>query len=340
MRRVGVLGWIVAAACGRAKDPGPATPPSDAARVHVERDAEPRAESARALVLTDGKLLRLARDGSTEPVVDAAGSAWCDVDEDHRVVWLVSTREVSAYDSRNGKLHPIARGFAVPPAPEWNFAWQVHHQPPDAPISMQTAGNADGLEHCVALAITIGPKPRAGGEVIADGDRVWYCFDDPGESEKLDEDAAPLKRGYDRAELVDAAFLVELDARRESEGPRERPTLVAPPAPTPKVDPNACEEEPNCGSVDYVGGSRVWWVVTSNARGDFYHETRALYDAKTSEFWDPLTDARSETPVGGGENVLMHTSPDGTWALYGDKILSLDDAKVLGTFAGSVCGFE
>ena len=205
----------------------------------------------------------------------------------------------------------------------------------------QTAGNADGYEHCVALTLEVGPKPRVGGDVIADGDRVWYCFENPGDDDpELDADSASLKRGYDRARLVDDAFLVALDARRESEGPRVRPELAIPRAPTPSVDPSKCEEDPTCGSAEYVGGSRVWWVITSNARGDFYHETRALYDANTSEFWDPLTDARSPTPVGGGENVVIHVSPDGTWALYGDKILSLDDATVLGTFAGAVCGFE
>ena len=57
-------------------------------------------------------------------------------------------------------------------------------------------------------------------------------------------------------------------------------------------------------------------------------------------YWDPITDKRQAEVGDGEEGLQIHASPDGKWALSGDKVLSLDDAKAIGTYAGAFCGWE
>ena len=80
--------------------------------------------------------------------------------------------------------------------------------------------------------------------------------------------------------------------------------------------------------------------MTANSRGDFFHETKELYDAKSKSYWNLSSGKRHHEPAEEEDSTPLEVSPDGKWGLYADKIVSLDEAKAIGTFAGSFCGWE
>jgi hypothetical protein len=66
-----------------------------------------------------------------------------------------------------------------------------------------------------------------------------------------------------------------------------------------------------------------------------------LYDTIDKKFWDPATDTRRPKPADSADEFAkVHVSPDGTWGVFGNAILSLDRAEKTGTFAGTFCGWE
>jgi len=297
--------------------------------------------TSRALVLADGELRKLAPGGTTEVVTAVPGVVGCDFDEDHGVVWLASARDLAAYDLSDGKVHPVTKGAVVVDDGD-GLIWRVRHSSAPSPFPREVAGNADGLEHCVALVVDVDPRPSVGGMVVAEGDREFSCFVSDAEGDivegKLDVDEAPRKKGYDRATLVDSKFLVALATRRTIFPPE--PAAPAPPAPKVKVDVDRCTEDAeSCGRAEYVGGQRLWWIVVGNSRGDFFHEQRLLYDATTRTWWDPVHDRRESKPGEGDEGVALHASPDRSWGLIEGKILSLEDAAITGRWSGSFCGW-
>jgi hypothetical protein len=58
----------------------------------------------------------------------------------------------------------------------------------------------------------------------------------------------------------------------------------APPKKKPAVDKKRCEEASTCGELTAIPGSPLWLVQTANSRGDYYHETRNLWDPATGEY--------------------------------------------------------
>jgi hypothetical protein len=70
------------------------------------------------------------------------------------------------------------------------------------------------------------------------------------------------------------------------------------PARKPTVDPSQCEDPSSCGALTAIPGSPLWLVQTANSRGDYYHETRELWDAATGEYIrrDGARLVRSKTP--------------------------------------------
>jgi hypothetical protein len=99
-----------------------------------------------------------------------------------------------------------------------------------------------------------------------------------------------------------------------------------PPVPTkapksPKVPTAQCSEEPgDCGKLTAIPGSSLWLVTTANSRGDFYSETRELYDPATGEFvrFTGTALERSKTPVGEGADWQdLRISPSGTFTALG-----------------------
>lgn len=358
--RLALVSLLLAIACTReaAQDPPPpareAAPPSPPEPAIVaaptsEADEEPappprpqpRAPSTtRALVLVDGALQRLAPDGRTEPIAAVPDMLGCDLDDERNVVWLASARDLSVYDLDDGTLHRITKGASVLEEGD-ALIWRVQRSDPSSPLPVVLAGNADGLADCVALVLELGDKPVVHGTIVAEGDREPYCFAEDADggivAGKLDAEAAARKRGYDRAKLVDAPYLVALAARAALPRPVEP---ASPPSPHVKVDVDRCTEEAEaCGRAEYVGGERLWWIVVGNSRGDFFHEERLLYDAKRQKWWDPITDRRASRAGEGREGVELFASPDRRWGLVEGRVLSLDDAMTTAEWSGNFCGW-
>ncbi len=339
-------------------DPSEAKPSAakpGAAKPGSEPEPEPETPAAkpteisgtRALVLTDKGLQRLSPSGATE-LLAATTATECDTDDEHDVVWLVSATEISAYDRRDKKVHTVANlPASSKPADGGPLSWQVHRPAPGVPFPFVAAGNVDGLEVCVALAVVVSKTPSVSGAIVAEGDREVYCFEDDGEEvdfdkRKLNPDESATKTAYDQARVTDSGFLVALHERHVKDGARKRASLKPPAAPTVTVDPTRCDASPDdCGTATYLGGQRLWSVITDNSRGDFYHETTQLYDGKTATFWNPLTDVRApKAPADPGESSTLDVSPDGRWGVVGAKIVATADAKVTGEFNGALCGWE
>ncbi len=294
----------------------------------------------RALVLADDTLLRMAPSGRTEPVVSAIGWTECRVDESYGVTWLASDTELAFYDPKEERVTKVATGIARPEP--GIMVWRVQHRMDAAPFPFPSAGTADGLEDCVALVVDM-DAAQIGGAAVSEGDRDWYCFveDTIGSDEpKLVDEQLAVKAAYDKAELVGKEALVALEARRKKDGSLTRPrTSIRPTAPEVTVEQSPCEEG-GCGAATYLGGGRLWKVVTSNSRGDFFHEGWQIYDTKTKTWWDLATDEHTDQPSQDGESGRMNVSPDGSWAVFGGKVLSLSDATLLGTITGEFCGWE
>jgi hypothetical protein len=295
----------------------------------------------RALVLQDGALAKMGADGKTERIVAAPGVTECELDRVHHVVWLISDAQISAYDPDDAAVHPVV---AVPSVPEdaRDLTWRVRYVDDDPAYPRATAGNADGLDDCAALVLGVDDPPSLGGATVAEGDRVVYCTDDDEDSD-ADVPNAQTRAEisvYNEAKLVDPQFVSALRTRRSTRPVRARPRLEAPPAPKVAVDASNCIDSPeDCGEATYLGG-RLWSVVTANDRGDFFYEDTQLYDAETQSFWNPDNDTRTPEPVAEHDVGSFPVSPDGRWALYGEKILSLQHATVVGSYGGSFCGWE
>ena len=318
------------------------------AKTETEPEIDDASASARpvtpgdAAIILDGKgLARLTKDGKTEVVV-AAKYEECDVDDVFRVVWLASETELAVYDQVEQRLTKVATSVAVP-EDLGHHSWRVQLRDDDGRIR-PLAGTANGRDDCVALVLELGSKIEIGSGTVSEGDRDWYCFDEDtlaSDHPVLVDEAKALAAHYDRAKLVNAEVLAALDKRRKSKGskPFERPP--PPPPPVVKVDDSECKADPeDCGTLQYAGGGRLWWVTTENDSGDFYYETKQLYDATTKRWWVPEEDRRTtEIPRGESDGSLLDPSPDGTWGLFGDKIVTLTEPAVTGKYVGTFCGW-
>jgi len=300
-------------------------------------------KDAAAIILDDTGLQRLTRDGA-KTLIAANAYDECDVDETHHVVWLASETELAYYDQAKGKLVKAAT-FTKAPEPLDTLSWRVQWRETDG-FARDVAGTADGLNDCVALVLELGKTVTLGGGTVSEGDRDWYCFEDEtigDDKPVLLEEPKKLAAHYDQAKLVAKAELAALAKRRTTKVGKttERPTPPAPPV--VKVDKSGCLDYPDaCGTVSYAGGERLWWVTTANDRGDFFYETRQLYDAKTKRWWIPEKDTWTKTPPSDEDSTgdLLEPSPDRTWGLFGDKLVTLTQPKVTGAYAGAFCGWE
>ena len=350
MRLVVVLGLLCIPACEASKEAGEAEKPKAAEKLESKVDApsdakpetkpetKPNLSTTRAIILADDALRRMTPSGKLERIVDATGYESCQVDRHHRVTWLAADTELGVYDPEDGRVQKI-----VVDIPGGGRNWQVEFKAPDVSYPITAAGSAKEGTCNVGVVVRLGDQPRVRGGLIAEQD--WLCYDD---SEKLPAEDEKRKKAIDEAKLVGKEILVALEARRTKLGLSRRVQLKPPgPAPRVEVDKGRCEEEDeedpfgdNCGAATYFGGGRLWSVTTDNGRGDLFHVTKQLYDTKTKTWWDPATDARTAQPGDGEEGRSFEVSPDGTWAILGDKVLSLTEAKVTGELPGTFCGWE
>jgi hypothetical protein len=262
MGRIGVLAGVMAACSGAH---GPAV---------VDRAGEParqgaRPEADRAYVVDRAGLVEVDPATGAATVI-ARGDGWCSVDARAGVVWFVADTGLSAFDLRTRKVSLVVRGDLdqIQPIIDWGD---------------QRVGGETALGYAIGLEIAMTEKPAATAVVGCEGDAAIMCFED--DLETMRPEIAERSRQAERLTLVDASAVAAL-ARRGVGRSLWSPARPAPARPAPpSVPPAGCNEVPeDCGVLRPVPGSALWLVTTQNSRGDYFHETRELWDPATREY--------------------------------------------------------
>lgn len=310
----------LAAACGGkappaakpdAPDPGaaakpaePAPPPPSAPVAALPGAGE------RAFIADETGLVEVSTAGGSQVV--APGAKWCSADARANAVWFTTDQGLHAFDLADRRTRLIAKGDFE--NLEIIAAW-----------GPQQLGGENKVGFAVGAALQLdGSKPAFAVAMGCDGDAAHQCFEEDLQT-PLPEIAAQQKRV---AALVvsDPAYVSQLAARGK-QGSLWTPPPVPPAMPKkkPTVNKKRCEEDAaTCGSLTAIPASPLWLVQTANSRGDFYHETRDLWDPATGEFLRrdgaklvrtktaPPTNIDAETSYAG-----MRVSPAGALSLSG-----------------------
>jgi hypothetical protein len=280
------LAIAVCAACGHAQAPaGPehdldvdrATPTAidagagsgaPAATTHVPALA---GDGPHAFVADATGLIEVAPTGKTQ-VIAAAKPGWCAVDARAQVVWFTGDDGLYAFDLDDRAVHKIVAG-------------QLDLDTVSIDWGNERLGGEDKLAYQAALGVRMtATPPKVSSELGCDGDEADYCYDAGGKN--LRSDLVDRLHRLDALALVDGAYVASL-ATRGKDRSLWTPPPVPPAAPShkPKLDRKACEEDASrCGQLIAIPGSALWLVITANSRGDFYHETRELWDPTSGEY--------------------------------------------------------
>jgi hypothetical protein len=114
-----------------------------------------------------------------------------------------------------------------------------------------------------------------------DGDRAVYCFD---EQHKPSPSVVAL-RALVKQLPIDQTYVAVLAKRGESRSLWTPPPVPPKPPPPPALDRGKCTADKEaCGQLTAIPGSPLWLVVTANSRGDYYHESRELWDPAAKAF--------------------------------------------------------
>ncbi|MBA3547341.1 MAG: hypothetical protein H0T76_12715 [Nannocystis sp.] len=227
-------------------------------------------EGERAFVADDIGLVEVALTGGSQ-VIAPDSVSWCGVDARAQVVWFVTQRGLHAFDLVDRRTHAIIA--AELPEIAVIIDWGA-----------EKLGGEDPLAFDVGAAIGMTSAPAIKTVMGCEGDREVYCFEEDGttptaEVKKSQQRAAALK-------LVDPVYVAAI-AGRGATGSLWAPPPVPPTMPTrkPVVPRKQCSEEPGeCGSLTAIPSSPLWLVETGNSRGDYYHQSRELWDPRTGEF--------------------------------------------------------
>ncbi|HUQ05679.1 MAG TPA: hypothetical protein VM261_24415 [Kofleriaceae bacterium] len=334
MRPCAVLIVVMAVACG-----GKGGTPSIG--------GDPRSPDADvAVVGTPRGLVEIGlATGKARALVPGANVSWCAVDDRARVVWFTTpegegdTFALHWYDVvAGGASHTAFRG-----APTGISEIIIDHG--DA----GRIGGSDRVSFFVGVRVDLGAAPAVGAELGCDGDAWFYCYES---SEDGNVDDAPLRPEHDELRrAVDALALVERDALAALVE-RSRGRALWPPAPPQPEESEAqqrvagvpdsrCPEEPDaCGRATPLAGTPYWLVVIDNARGDFFHETRSLYDPATKRFFradDPSV--RSPALIDGAAVEGLYVSPSGAGGAIGGRVVDFRRGVVWQSDDASACGW-
>jgi hypothetical protein len=295
------------------------------------RTGEPSPSPELAVVVTaDGVVAIDAKGERVLLVAPQTDVSWCRVDPHGRVLWL--------RHGEQGSLSLVDLESDAPPilvlerAPETVIIAYPGHE----------LGRPEAHEFQDAVVVHMDEPQRVEPALGCDGDQAYYCYDEiddlaAAEAKRLAEIRAMLEG----QPLLGRDALAEVYQRSTAPAPRQ-----APQSPEPElvrtVPREPCTEEPNdCGSAMRLPGTPYWLVVVANSRGDFFYETRQLYDPATSEFFDPRdAKARSPQPLAESGETFVPTwvSPSGKLALDHDALVSFERGTVASGFQ-QVCGF-
>lgn len=247
----------------------------------------------RAYVADATGLVEVSTAGGSQVVAPAA--SWCNVDARANVVWFVNAGGLQAFDLADRRTRTIIAGDLADL--EVIIDW-----------GEQQLGGESAVEFDIAAAVQMTDKPTIQIEMGCDGDRAAYCYEDDGET--LAPEAEELRRRVATLALADPAHVASL-ARRGKQGSLWSPPPMPPGEPKhkPALDRRRCTEDPSrCGELTALPGSPLWLVHTANSRGDYYHETRELWDPATGEYVrrDGARLVRSKRPAPAGAPGTDH----------------------------------
>ena len=281
MKRAAIV--AILAACG--SKPAPKGPEHDLdVATHEDVKPTPKADAVtklpaaipalagdgpHAFVADSSGLIEIAPDGKTQAIAPAR-PGWCSADARANVVWFTGDDGLYAFDLGDRRVHPIVHG-------------QLDLDTVAIEYDNEQLGGEDKLDYQVALAIHMTTPPTASSELGCDGDQADYCYEDDGKT--LRAELVEKQKKLDAAAIVDTSYVGGLVTRAKGRS-LWTPPPVPPVAPKkPKVAKKPCEETPgNCGALTAIPGSALWLVQTANSRGDFYHETRELWDPADGAF--------------------------------------------------------
>ncbi len=336
---------VVAAACSREKAPPQAgasgsqtgsAPLPGSASVAAATDAAPAKPADprdRAYVTDETGLVEV--DATGAHVLAKAGS-WCNVDARAQVVWFINDTGLQAFDLTDRTIHPVIAHTldahdktdtiigSLEPIIDWGH---------------EKLGGEDAVSFDVGVAVHMVGTPRLEMVMGCDGDRAVYCFD---EHHRPSKSVVALKKLVKDLPL-DAAYVSTLASRGDKRSLWSPPPVPPTPPAPPAFDHKSCTEDAErCGQLTAIPGSPLWLVVTGNSRGDYYHESRELWDPAARSFLriDESKLTRATDPL--GENAPefdgLRSSPTGLLSLHG---IVFDARSVLyapqGT--GHTCGF-
>jgi hypothetical protein len=241
-------------------------------------------DGERAFVSDATGLVEISTAGGSQVVAPAA--SWCAVDARASVVWFVDAGGLHAFDLADRRTRTIIKGDLgeVEVIIDWGE---------------QQLGGESTLAFDVGAAIRLADEtPAIEVEMGCEGDRATYCFEE--DLETPTAEVAKLQRFAGTLKLADPAYVATL-ASRGKQGSLWSPPPVPPATPKkkPRVDEEQCSEDPEtCGALTAIPASPLWLVQTANSRGDYYHETRTLWDPATGEYLrrDGARLVRSKTP--------------------------------------------
>jgi len=270
--------------------PTPAAKPIDAAVPSVDH----------AYVVDQSGLVEVSP--TTAQVIVPGDVSWCNADARANVVWYETVDGLFAFDLQTRASLPIIKGSLEEVAPiiDWGN---------------EQLGGENKLELRVGIAINMGSASLA-TELGCEGDAAVYCFEDDGKT-PTKELAAQQKLAKHLA-LVDPAAIARLAARGKARSLWTPPPVPPKPPKPPKIDKARCTEDPDaCGTLLAIPGSSLWLVTTANSRGDYFHETRELYDPASNELVKATSSGivRSKSPAPDDELTTdyagMRVSPAG-----------------------------
>jgi hypothetical protein len=269
----------------------------------------------RAFVSDDTGLVEVSTAGGSQVVAPAA--SWCSADARANVVWFVTAAGLHAFDLADRRTHTIIQG------PVQEIAVIIDW-------GQQRVGGESALLFDVAAAVHMTAKPAIEMVMGCDGDRAVYCYEE--DLKTPTAEVAKQQRIAGALKLADPAYVASL-ASRGRQGSLWTPPPMPPAMPKrkPTVDPKQCEDRSTCGALTAIPASPLWLVQTANSRGDYYHETRELWDPATGEYVhrDRAKLVRSKAPppdTGGGTDYGgLRVSPAGTFT-FGGAVF--DAAKV------------
>jgi hypothetical protein len=233
----------------------------------VIENVSPPAAPDRAYVADASGIVEIDPATATATVI-ARGGAWCSVDARAHVLWFMTGDGLSAFDLTTRKTSLIVKGDfgEVQPVIDWGN---------------EHVGGESAVHYTTGLQIKMTSTPTA--KVVAGcvGDGQIMCLED--DMKTVRPNVVKERRDAGMLQLVDPGTVAAFAARGAGRSLWLPEPQQVPPKP-PAVPKDECENPDYCGALDAVPGTSLWLVTTGNGRGDYFHETRELWDPATGEY--------------------------------------------------------